>query len=214
MYLSPNFLTVKNFRTLVVLLGLILSFSSGAQSLSIQGLGGYQFFGSTYSSAGKLVLAPEWCSGVAIDFGLNRNVGFNLMYIYQGTYLRLDRSASFYEERLFDMNVHYIMAGTSYHVPNTSKFTPFGGVLFGLSIMEPVTRQYRSETFFALGGQGGVRLSFSERIGISGRFQLLAPIQGLGLGLFCGTGGCGGGVSASSSIVQMNTLLGVDVKLN
>ncbi len=184
------------------------------QSLSIQGLGGYQFFGSTYSSRGKLVVQPEWCSGVAVDFGLNRNVGFNLMYLYQGTALNIERSGSFFEERLFDMNVHYIMAGTSYHVANTSKITPFAGALFGLAIFEPVTSRYRSETFFAFGGQGGARVSFTERIGISARFQLLVPIQGLGLGLFCGAGGCSGGVSASSSIVQMNTMLGVDVKLN
>ncbi|NVK26872.1 MAG: porin family protein [Flavobacteriia bacterium] len=185
-----------------------------AQDISLQAYNGYQFFGRLRTTTGELHLDDSYAFGFGLDFGLNRSIGFNILYTYQGTDLKFEQRGSFGSETITRMNVNYIMAGSSYHLETNSKVTPFGGVLVGLAIFDPANPLYDTETFFAFGGQVGARLALSDRFGINLRTQLLAPVQGLGAGLWCGGGGCDVGLSAVSSILQMNAMLGIDLKLH
>lgn len=204
----------KLFFLPIILACFFTSADLSAQTVSLQAFTGYQFFGSAYTYDGQLVIQPSNVLGGGLEFGLNRRIGFNAIYLYQNTDVNLRRSGMFYDEHLLELDVHYVMLGSTYHHETTSKLTPFGGLMFGLSIMEPKEAYRNSEIFFAVGAQGGVRLSLNEVLGINFRGQFLAPLSGFGAALWCGTGGCDVGLSSTSTIVQMNVMAGLDIKLN
>ncbi|TNE29821.1 MAG: hypothetical protein EP346_05080 [Bacteroidetes bacterium] len=193
----------------------IIGYSTASYSqLSLQAFTGYQFFGSAYTYQGQLRIQPSNVLGAAVTFKVRRDVGFNIMYSYQNTDVNLERSANFYEERLFEMDVHYVMLGSSYFHKSESKLTPYGGVLFGLSIMDPLERSRNSEVFFAIGAQGGVQVKLTPVLGLNFRGQILAPLTNVGAALWCGTGGCDVGLSAGSTLIQMNVSAGLDITLD
>lgn len=195
----------------IAILGLATVYSKG--QVTLQAFTGYQFFGSAYTAQGQLRIQPSNVLGAVAEFKLKRTVGFSLMYTYQNTGVILDRTASFYEQQLFEMDVHYIMGGTTYHRVNDTRFTPFGGGLIGMCIMDPLERSRSSEYFFAVGLQGGVQVAMTDRLGFNFRAQMLLPITNVGASLWCGSGGCDVGLSGGSTLVQMNLSAGIDLKL-
>lgn len=201
---------IKNLLLGVALLSSTIGFS---QAVSLQAYGGYQFFGSASTSLGRLELEPGEAFGIGIDFGLNKDIGFNLIYTYQNSVLSLSPYGSPFKEDITEMHVNYIMGGSTYHYNSSSRVTPFGGILVGMAVFNPVQANRDDEIFFAFGGQLGARIALTDALGINFRTQMLAPVQGLGASLWCGPGGCDVGVSAVSGIFQMNVLAGVDIKL-
>jgi len=138
----------------------------------------------------------------AIGINVNRETMAELQFIYQPTSITFD-PYSFGESTTFDADVFYIL-GTGYYV---KQFSRTGSGYFGLSIgaaglapqnnLDPAWR-------FAFGLTLGMKFLLSKNIGIKIQSQGLFPVQWAGGSLYVGTGGAGYGVSAGTSIVQIN----------
>jgi hypothetical protein len=95
--------------------------------------------------------------------------------------------------------------------------TPFGNIGLGAVIFDPSRPEFASESRFAVGLNGGVKIGLSHRIALQLRGGILMPMQFGGGGLFCsiGTGGsgCGVNVGASTTIIQGDISGGIVLRL-
>jgi hypothetical protein len=151
---------------------------------------------------GDLDIDDAMFYSAAIGINVNRETMAELQFIYQPTSLTFD-PYSFGESTTFDADVFYIL-GTGYYV---KQFSRTGSGYFGLSIgaaglapqnnLDPAWR-------FAFGLTIGMKFLLSKNIGIKIQSQGLFPVQWAGGSLYVGSGGSGYGVSAGTSIVQIN----------
>jgi len=175
-------------------------------------LAGYQMLGSiqvynyNYNGFqnvdGELDIKDAVYYSAAIGINSSRETFAEIQYIYQPTSVTFD-PYNFGSNTSFDADIHYIL-GTGYYV---KQFSRTGSGYFGLSIgaagiapqngLDPAWR-------FAFGLTLGTKFLLSKNIGIKIQSQGLFPIQWAGGTLYAGSGGAGYGVSAGTSIVQIN----------
>ncbi len=205
-----------NYLSSFLLIGLLItlipneSFSQNKGEFSL--LAGYQMLGSiqvynyNYNGFqnvdGDLDIKDAVYYSAAIGINVSRETFAEIQYIYQPTSVTFD-PYNFGSSTSFDADVHYIL-GTGYYV---KQFSRTGSGYFGLSIgaaglapqnnLDPAWR-------FAFGLTLGMKFLLSKNIGIKIQSQGLFPIQWAGGTLYAGTGGAGYGVSAGTSIVQIN----------
>ena len=203
---------------LFVLTGLMLTCSS-TQSFAQQHKGefsiltGYQMLGDievynyNYQGLvnvdGDLDIEDAMYYSAAIGINVSRETMAEIQYIFQPTNLEFDPYSSTMTSSTFAADVHYIL-GTGYYV---KQFSRTGSGYFGLSIgaaglvpqnnLDPAWR-------FAFGLTLGIKFLLSKNVGIKIQSQGLFPVQWAGGSLYVGTGGAGYGVSAGTSIVQIN----------
>ncbi len=153
------------------------------------------------------------------DWGIMLNIDIE-SYTYKGTaleilYNRQDSKAEFYEygtrikEDLFDMSVEYYQIGVMNKL-YYDDVEPFGEFLIGATrfaakediTIDDTTFRPSDEWMFSMTLGAGVRVMFSERIGLRAHGRLLMPMSFSGGGLWCGGGGCSVGVGASSWFIQ------------
>jgi hypothetical protein len=160
------------------------------------------YYGGNPNVNGDLDIDDAMYYSAAIGINTSRETMAELQFIYQPTSITFD-PYSFGESTTFDADVFYIL-GTGYYV---KQFSRTGSGYFGLSIgaaglapqnnLDPAWR-------FAFGLTLGMKFLLSKNIGIKIQSQGLFPIQWAGGSLYVGTGGAGYGVSAGTSIVQIN----------
>lgn len=187
------------------------SFAQNKGEFSI--LAGYQMLGSVqvynynyngYQNVdGDLDIKDAVYYSAALGFNVSRETFAELQYIYQPTSVTFDPYTTGFQNQSFDADVHYIL-GTGYYV---KQFSRTGSGYFGLSIgaaglapqnnLDPAWR-------FAFGLTVGLKFLLSKNIGIKIQSQGLFPIQWAGGSLYVGSGGAGYGLSAGTSIVQIN----------
>jgi len=186
------------------------SFSQNKGEFSI--LSGYQMLGSVqvynynyYGNQnvdGDLDINDAAYFSAAIGINTSRETMAELQYIFQPTNVTFSPYNSF-QSTTFGADVHYILA-TGYYI---KQFSRTGSGYAGLSIgaaglvpqnnLDPAWR-------FAFGLTLGLKFLLSKNIGIKIQSQGLFPIQWAGGTLYAGTGGAGYGISAGTSIVQIN----------
>jgi len=110
-----------------------------------------------------------------------------------------------------DVILNYYMLGFNKEMAE-GPAVPFGIVNLGIMNVQGKTISF-SEDWFTVGLGGGLKYYMSDRIGIRLQARLLLPMQFGGIGLGCGTGGCGGGVSAYTTTIQGDFTGGVILKL-
>jgi hypothetical protein len=208
---------LHNHLPLSFLLGLLItlisneSFSQNKGEFSI--LSGYQMLGSVevynYNYNGNLDVDGDLdikdaiYYSAAIGINVSRETMAEIQYIYQPTSISFDPYTTGFQNTSFDADVHYIL-GTGYYV---KQFSRTGSGYFGFSIgaaglvpqndLDPAWR-------FAFGLTLGAKFLLSKNIGLKIQSQALFPVQWAGGSLYVGTGGAGYGVSAGTSIVQIN----------
>ena len=210
MKILNNFLLFLSLAVLQIFVISDKSFSQNKGEFSI--LSGYQMLGNIevydyyYNSYqdidGELDIVDAMYYSAAIGINVNRETMAEIQYIYQPTSMTFD-PYSFGKDSTFNADVHYIL-GTGYYV---KQFSRTGSGYFGFSIgaaglapqngLDPAWR-------FAFGLTLGLKFLLSKNIGIKIQSQGLFPIQWAGGSLYVGSGGSGYGVSAGTSIVQIN----------
>ena len=166
---------------------------------------GYSFPGRNdfYNDYGRVAGALNL--GGAINFNVNRNFGFEVLYNH------LSSSSGVYNygydggNRLVGGNLmqDYIMGGFVFSgaIPN-STVRPFLGILLGADILTPGANSgYSSNTYFAGGFQVGTNIYISPRVGIQLKAQLLSPVSAAG-GAYYYTNYAGGGINPNQSTYQ------------
>jgi hypothetical protein len=192
------------FVSAVVLVLLSSSFRSLAQtSVELIPQVGYtfparnDFYGDYGHINGGLML------GGAVNFNVNRNFGFELLYNHQST------SSGVYEygydggTKIIggNLNQDYIMGGFVFSgtIPN-STVRPFLGILLGADILTPVNAPtYSTNGYFAMGLQVGTNIYISPRVGIQLKAQFLSPVNSAG-GAYYYSNYYGGGINPNQSI--------------
>jgi hypothetical protein len=166
---------------------------------------GYQFGGKMKFYEGDLKIQDAANYGLALDFELapdtklelfwsqmNTQAEFNPYYNYE--YLRIES---------FDVSVGYIQIGGVQELElDNDMIRPFGAFTFGTTYFIPQETTYDPTWKFSVTLGGGVKIWFSDRVGIRLQGRLMLPMFWGGAGFTVGTGGAGFTVGAGTSMVQ------------
>ena len=208
----------KTFLAGIVLLVLIHSLNqSFAQQYKgeFSVLSGYQMLGSVevynYNAnlanvSGDLDINDAVFYSGAIGINTSRETMAEIQYIFQPTKISFNPFTAGIPSQSFNADVHYILA-TGYYLKQLSRTSwGYGGLSIGAAGLVPKDSQYNLDPAWrvAFGLTLGAKFLVSKKIGIKIQAQGLFPIQWAGGSLYVGTGGAGYGVSAGTSIVQIN----------
>ena len=139
----------------------------------------------------------------AIGINTSRETMAEIQYIFQPTDLNFDPYTIGVQNATFGADVHYIL-GTGYYLKQFSRTgTGYAGLSIGAAGLVP-KNNLDPAWRFAFGITLGMKFLLSKNIGIKIQSQGLFPIQWAGGTLYAGTGGAGYGISAGTSIVQIN----------
>jgi len=186
-------------RSLLLLLTLAFCLGAQAQTLRINGFGGYTFrerfdISGTFNSRGVVESAAHYGGG--LEFMPNEDYGVEVFYQIQPTSGSIEAFPLAFGP--YDINVNYIMLGGLRYQPFGDRVSGYGGLCAGAAFLTGDGDASR----VAIGGRLGLLISGASGVGIKLGAQLFSPIQGVGAGLSFGTGGSGVSVSTYSSIVQ------------
>jgi len=109
-----------------------------------------------------------------------------------------------------DVSVNYYMLGFNRELTE-GPAVPYGLLNLGIMNLKGQTINF-SENWFTVGLGGGIKYYLSDIVGIRLQARILLPMQFAGIGVGCGTGGCGGGVSAFTSTIQGDFTGGIILK--
>lgn len=218
-----NFITsspkkkIEVMKNLLVALFLITTTASIAQEIQLTGSYGYRFGGTVdvyYNGRyGEVKFEDSEAYSLDLTFKLRDNFGISAQYWGQNTAMDYFGYASSELDGLGDVHISYILVGPVYE-NRINSVTPFGNFGFGAVILDPARAEFNSESKFALGLNGGVKIDISHRLAIQLRAGILMPMQMGSGGLFCSNGGgCGVSVGASTTIMQGDISGGIVLKL-
>jgi len=175
-------------------------------------LSGYQMLGSievyNYNAnvanvSGDLDINDAVFYSGAIGINTSRETMAEIQYIFQPTNVSFDPYTAGIPNQSFGADVHYILV-TGYYLKQLSRTSwGYGGLSIGAAGLVP-KNDLDPAWRVAFGLTLGAKFLVSKKIGIKIQAQGLFPIQWAGGSLYVGTGGAGYGVSAGTSIVQIN----------
>jgi len=170
----------------------ILPFLGFSQGIEIVPMGGYMFGGSIDYYEGKVKIDD------GVDYGLSILVPANPLMDIEVNYTRMDSKASFspyvgfpaLSNQEATMATNYIQVGAlSKFYRADSKVTPFGSLSLGATIFS--SSEFSNVWRFSFSAGLGVKIMFSEKVGIMLRGRLLMPVNFAGTSVYFGTGGSG-----------------------
>lgn len=177
---------------------------------------GYQFLGKTsvfyQNFYGDIDIKDSEVFGFSINVPMVYGAELELFYSRQDSRLDYKSRASGTRETLFDMSVEYFQIGALRGIQQ-GNLLPFGVVTLGATNFNPKKEGLSSEWKFSFTFGLGAKIYLSDRIGIRVQGSLLMPVQWAGAGVYFGTGGSGVGVSAGSTLVQIDVRGGLIILL-
>ena len=161
---------------------------------------GYMFGGEVNVWNGSMSVKDDMNYGLVLNFVLNRQAEL------QASYTRMDTELVYDEWQvgkrpIYTTSVNVWQFGGQYRFNPTATVRPFFSGTLGFTHysvgdqLDADAPQMSSETFFSMVFGGGVKIFPSERIGIRLAGHLYSTILSSGSGFWCGTGGCGVGLS-------------------
>jgi hypothetical protein len=201
-------------KTLIflVILGLF-SVKSRGQSTELTGIAGYTL-AETFSTtdAYEVRISDGFTYGGNLSF--NPNEFFSVIL----QYTRQDATADVYDyifggyKNDIPVSVNNIMIGGERNQPLGEKAYGFGGLNLGTAGLVTSESGYSDRWKFAFDVHAGFKIYPSDRIGIRLQAGINFPVQYFGAAFTVGTGGSGAGVTASSTITQVNFLGGLIIR--
>ncbi len=187
-----------------------------AQGIEIVPFAGYMFGGSINYYEGKLKIDN------GLDYGVSLLVPVHDFLDVELNYSRMDSKASFqpnfgysdfpYAET--NISTNYIqVGGISKFYSQSTKLTPFGSMSLGATWFSPNDNSFKDVWRFSVALGLGVKVMFSERIGIMLRGRMLMPMYFGGVGMYVGTGGSGVGVNSVVAPLQGDFHGGLIIKI-
>ena len=192
---------MKNMRKHIVIVFLgIVSLSALAQEFEISPYTGWMLGGrlNTYNGSAKVKDGQNY--GIAISYEMAYLTKVEFMYNRMVSELEVREYAN--EPYIpFKLANDYFQIGVVRELMD-DVVRPFGAGMVGAAIFTPQDSQYSAQWRFSASLAGGIKIFPTEHIGIRLQARMLIPMYFGGLGFWCGTGGCSGGLSASSAMVQ------------
>jgi len=161
---------------------------------------GYMFGGEVNVWNGSMSVKDDMNYGLVLDFVMNRNTELEASYTRMDTELVYDEW-QVGKRPIYSTSVNVWQFGGQYRFNPTETVRPFVSGTLGFTYygvgdqLDADAPQLSSETFFSMVFGGGVKIFPSERIGIRLAGHLYSTILSSGSGFWCGTGGCGVGLS-------------------
>jgi len=176
---------------------------------------GYMFGGSVKYYEGKLKIDN------GMNYGVSLLVPMHELLDIEVNYTRMDSKASFEPYYGYDLTREETNIATNYiHIGGISKFytqetkaTPFGSFSLGATWFSPTDGSFSDVWRFSVNLGLGVKVMFSERIGIMLRGRLMMPMYFGGVGVYAGTGGSGVSVNSVVAPVQGDFNGGLIIKI-
>jgi hypothetical protein len=159
--------------------------------------------------------------GLTLNVKIQRDLQFELFWVgsttsaelleYQGQNLPQPSLGT------FDIATNYFMAGATQMLKGTN-VKPFGTFAVGAAWWSPTktgqsTVEVSDEVRFAMGIGAGVKIFFSEKVGLRLHGRLLFPLNFTGGGMYFGTGGAGLAVGAGIPVMQGDLSAGLIIGL-
>ena len=199
---------MKNYLPLALLLFtlLLVHVDGEAQNIEIKPSYGYQFGTKLNYGSNYLKVADSDEFGVSLGIEMAPNYFAGVSYKHQSTELLIrDRVVSPVEDRLSDLAVDWIhLEGTRYF--KNDKVSPFVGAGLGMVIFSPsnensdiISGGLSATTRLSFSLKGGIRIMFTDRVGLNLQGDLLIPVQWGGVYIGAGSGGVSSGASFSST---------------
>lgn len=186
--------------TLVALTGSAVPATAQTHKVELTPFVGYMFGGEVNVWNGSMSVKDDMNYGLVLNFVLNRQGEL------QASYTRMDTELVYDEwnvgkRPIYTTSVNVWQFGGQYRFNPTATVRPFFSGTLGFTHygvgdqLDADAPQMSSETFFSMVFGGGVKIFPSERIGIRLAGHLYSTILSSGSGFWCGTGGCGVGLS-------------------
>jgi len=207
--------TQSSKRNIFFLFTIAILFSGETLAqVELFGFGGYMTYSSVAVREGDLKFDDGPNYGFGLDVAIQRGVFVELNYTHNQTSVRLQRFNG-PNEQLFDMNTHYFQLGAQYEFKTSpkQKAFPYTIASLGATLFDAKDASRTDEWRFSVAFGGGGKFYLSDKIGLRLQVRLLMPLIFSGGGMWCGTGGCGAGVGAWTSIVQFDFTAGVFIRL-
>ena len=190
-------------------------FSQG-QGVEIVPFAGYMFGGSVKYYEGKLKIENGMNYGVSILVPIHQLMDAEI------NYTRMESKASFspyagypgLEYKQTNAATNYIQVGAiSKFYTQETKATPFGSFSIGATWLSPDDGSFQDVWRFSITAGLGVKVMFSEKVGIMLRGRLMMPMVFGGVGMYLGTGGSGLSVNSVVAPFQGDFNGGLILKL-
>ena len=161
------------------------------------------YYSNTSYYSGTVKGGLKWGGG--LEYMVHPAIGIELTYLMQSTTAPTTYYETGEKSREFDIDISYLMLGTTRYVKVNPTVEPYFGINLGagfVSVANPTTGNESSTTKFAWDFKGGANLWASPKVGIKLQAGLASLAQGAGGGIYFGTGGVSPGLSTYSSILQ------------
>jgi hypothetical protein len=170
--------------------------------------GGWQFGGTASGyyngyydgSDAQLHLNADVNWGASLGFRVQRNSVVEILWNQQTTELQLQDRADFQPDTtLFPITLHYIHIGSQVERPMGGTTRVFGTGSLGVTVLDPESQLYGSETRFSIGFGGGFKSYMNRSLGVRGQVRgWVTLVGGGGGGMWCGGGGCSASYSGTA----------------
>lgn len=173
-----------------------------AQGIELTGFGGYVLPARWSAYNGSLYFNGNAMYGGSISVGMNRVVDVGFSYTRIDTDVEAEVIGSYYSFEEVPISQNYYMLGFTKNFRVSEIASPYLRFNLGGVYLAPKESDYYSYWFFALGADAGVKVYFHKVVGLMVQAQLLMPVQYGGFYFYGGSGGSGGGVSMSGTLVD------------
>lgn len=180
--------------------------------VEITPFGGYQWGGTVSGWEGEFRIPSTGNWGIALNVDMSPDTQLELCFTRQHSALEVRwYDYSIPQKELFDLAVEYYQIGALHMLRGSGYSGPYTVLTIGATRFAPDTSEYSDEWLFSMALGFGVKVPIGERLALRLQARILLPIQWAGGGLWCGTSGCGIGLSGGSSILQGDVTAGLTI---
>lgn len=162
---------------------------------------GYLLNGNIDFYQGELTFDNNINYGIAASVSTGYGTAIEFAYTFSPSTARFRSFSPDYINTSVATHINYIqLNGVKEFLDGQVR--PFGFIGAGVSGFVAQEGLYDDWWSFAMNFGLGVKINITESIGIRLQGRMLLPLNYGGIGFYCGTGGCGGGATAYSTMIQ------------
>jgi hypothetical protein len=165
---------------------------------------GYTLFGGVDVNGGTLRIDDTIIYGIVFDARVRGMALVEVEYRRMASDLTFEQSFA-PTTKVFGLDVNYLDVGVQVELlPGVAR--PYAGVAAGLTLINPHT-SVDDELRFSLAFEGGVKVLFSQHVGLRAQARLTTTFFSDSSTIFCGTSGCAFGLGGAG-LLQGDFALG------
>lgn len=196
-----------NKRLTFIPLLLLLNTLVFAQSVEFTPLYGYTLNGKVQSYNRYYDVGDDMSFGGILSVEIDHMSYVELSYLRTNTDVLSNKT-----EGTFGLGVEQYQVGALREFTE-GKIVPFAKGMLGTTRYVQTSKGSDRYWLFSVGFGGGAKMFLTDRIGLRLHTNLMLPMQFSGGGFFCGTGGCGSGISFNVPLVHWELGGGLIIRL-